>query len=117
MWYKSTILATRWVKNRDDEDIKEAKVAFRIYDEEGSKLDDDDRTFFGWSEKYDEWIPVTSMLVQRLKTMHLQYIKVEIQNRKYCTQLLDFDDRTDPISSNKLPAYFVVSRKGYFNGS
>lgn len=116
-WYKSTILQTRWTKNREGDDVKEALIAFRIYDEDGSKLDDDDRKFFGWSEKYDEWIPVTSIFIQRYKSMHLQYIKVEISNREYCRQLLDFDDRSDLISSNSLPAYFVARRKGYFNRS
>ena len=69
-WYKSTILQTRWTKNPDGEDVKEALVAFRIYDDEGSKVDEDNRRFFGWSEKYDDWIPVTSILIQRYKTMH-----------------------------------------------
>jgi hypothetical protein len=69
-WYKSTILQTRWTKNADGEDVKEALVAFRIYDEEGSKVDEDNRRFFGWSEKYDDWLSVTSILLQRYKTMH-----------------------------------------------
>ena len=116
-WYKSTILQTRWTKNSDGEDIKEALVAFRIYDDEGSKTDEENRRFFGWSEKYDDWIPVTSILIQRYKSMHQQYIKVEAQNRQYCKLLFDFDDRLDQMSANRFPAYFVARRKGYFNGS
>jgi len=116
-WYKSTVLATRWSKNPDGEDIKEVCIGFRVYDEEGSKTDDENRRFFGWSEKYDEWFAVTEIQVQRFNSIHQQYVKVESQNRQYCKGVFDFDDRLDPISSNKLPAFFAARRKSYFNAS
>ena len=58
-WYKSTILQTRVGQNPDGELVPEVFVAFRTYDENGSKVEDDGRKFFGWSEKYDEWYFVT----------------------------------------------------------
>ena len=57
------------------------------------------------------------ILVQRFKSIHQQYVKVESQNRQYCKGVFDFDDRLDPISSNKLPAFFAARRKSYFNAS
>ena len=59
-WYKSTILEHRMTKNQDGNEVPELYVAFRTYDEEGSKIDEQGRKFFGWSEKYDEWLGVTA---------------------------------------------------------
>lgn len=59
-WYKSTVLETRISRNPDGEEVREVYVGFRTYDEEGSKTDDEGRKFFGWSEKYDEWLGVTA---------------------------------------------------------
>ena len=46
-WYKSTILQTRVSQNPDGELVPEVFVAFRTYDENGSKQEDDGRKFFG----------------------------------------------------------------------
>jgi hypothetical protein len=54
-WYKCTILETRLSQNPDGEAVPEVHVAFRTYDEEGSKTDEGGKRFFGWSEKYDAW--------------------------------------------------------------
>ena len=72
-WYRSTCL--RMVTKPDDtlpeEDegqepkmIKSMYIGYRIYDEdEGHKWDDDGKKFLGWSNKYDEWITVSSPTV------------------------------------------------------
>ena len=69
-WYKSTVLASRMVPGANGEPVKQIRVGFRNYHEEGSKTDDAGETFFGWSSKYDIWMGVTEPLVQRLGTLH-----------------------------------------------
>lgn len=58
-WYKSTITKSRTSENSDGEAVQQIYVAFRTFDEEGSKTDDEGRKFFGWSERYDAWYGVT----------------------------------------------------------
>lgn len=70
IWYKSTCLDQResqidqFNANEESNDVREVKevyVGYRIYDEEeGHKVDDDGRKYVGWSNKYDEWVSVTS---------------------------------------------------------
>jgi hypothetical protein len=62
-WYKSTVLDTRVVSNQEGQQFKQIYVGYRIYDEEGSKEDEDNRKFFGWSNKYDSWCNVTEPTV------------------------------------------------------
>jgi len=70
-WYKCVILGTRLGQNPDGDAVPEILVAFRTYDEEGSKQDDEGRKFFGWSEKYDEWYGVSDVQVERFGACHL----------------------------------------------
>ena len=69
VWYKSTCLDNRAMsvpqidpESHNDKLIRsvEALVGFRIYEDEGHKVDDDGRKFTGWSNKYDDWVTVTS---------------------------------------------------------
>ena len=78
IWYRSTVLEVRDVttnkgalvgvgedeenKESNERPAREANVGFRYYsEEEGHKMDDEKHAkFVGWSNRYDEWIPVTS---------------------------------------------------------
>ena len=64
LWYRSTVLDTREERNESEPEIppvKEAFVAYRVYEEEGHKTDErDGRKFTGWSHKYDAWLNVNS---------------------------------------------------------
>ena len=91
-WYKCVIHGTRLSQNPDGDTVPEIYVAFRTYHEEGSKNDEEGRKFFGWSEKYDEWHGVADVQVQRYGSCHLQYRKVEAQNKVYDRVTSDFDD-------------------------
>ena len=56
IWYASTIVATNTIVS-DDRQIPQVKVGFRIYHPEGNKEEENTKQkFFGWSEKFDEWI-------------------------------------------------------------
>jgi hypothetical protein len=65
IWYTATILDTR--KAEGDRDVTEALIGFRVYIENGKKIDKKGKLFNGWSEKYDEWISVTSPRIQKCK--------------------------------------------------
>lgn len=113
-WYKSTVLDTRIINNSEGEQIKQIYVGFRIYDEEGSKDDEDGRKFFGWSNKYDSWYSVTETTVQRLHSCHLQYRKVESQNRKYDNNKLCSEEKEDILYNNSIPVAYGAMRANFF---
>ena len=100
-WYKSTILQTRVSQNPDGELVPEVFVAFRTYDENGSKQEDDGRKFFGWSEKYDEWYFVTDPQIQKRGDCCLQYQKVESANKVYLRPYeKEINDKGDIVFSS-----------------
>ena len=41
------------------------KVGFRVYHPEGNKEDDYKNKFFGWSERFDEWIAAFNPRIQK----------------------------------------------------
>ena len=43
-----------------DELIPMAHIGFRIYENNGDKVDDKGNKFFGWEQTFDEWIPLYS---------------------------------------------------------
>lgn len=69
-WYKSTVLKFRYQNNRDKEKVQEIFVGYRNYHPEGSKTDEDGEKYFGWSEKYDNWIPISDIRVQKYHSIH-----------------------------------------------
>lgn len=75
IWYKSTILNEKFESFLGEQkECKQVYVAYRFYnDDEGHKVDDDGRRYVGWSNKYDEWITVTSPQIQKLGTMCKHY--------------------------------------------
>jgi hypothetical protein len=68
-WEEATILKTR-INVRGTRPFKEAYVAFRVYRNYGKNLKKDaqGRIFDGWTEKFDEWIPVYSPRIQKYMT-------------------------------------------------
>ena len=43
--------------------MPELYIAFRTYDQEGSKTDEEGKAFFGWSERYDAWYAITDVFI------------------------------------------------------
>lgn len=56
--------------------LKQVYVGFRYYNEEEGHKTCEERVgkkYVGWSSRYDEWIPVTSPKIQRLKAVSRFY--------------------------------------------
>ena len=116
-WYKSTVMAIRSTCNADGDEVPEIYVGFRTFDEEGSKTDDEGRKFFGWSDRYDAWLAVTDVQVQRFHSCHSQYRKAEAQNRSY-DRPFGFEDREDVLYATQGICAFAAARRGkHFGGS
>ena len=47
-----------------------------MFHPEGNKEDDNHRKFFGWSEKFDEWIPAYSPRIQKYQTFNKGFEQV-----------------------------------------
>lgn len=115
VWYKSTCLDARTVnayshnENKAIE-IQEIYVGFRVYEEEGHKIDDDGRKYTGWSNKYDEWMTRTSPTVQRVGTMIKHYKVAGKQTMIYDNTV---DDLSDPIYNTSKRTIWAVDRIGY----
>jgi len=60
VWYNATVLQEREFTIDEDKPIKEIYIGYRTYDENGDRVDQEGRRFFGWSSKYDEWLTVTN---------------------------------------------------------
>ncbi|CDW78148.1 ubiquitin carboxyl-terminal hydrolase family protein [Stylonychia lemnae] len=121
IWYKSTCLDTRRFSigpapgdpNVVNRYINEIYVGYRYYDEdEGHKWDDDGRKFVGWSNRYDEWISVTSPTIQRLNTLVKQYTNVSKAQMIYDTVI---DDISDVIYNCKDIKVWAVFRNNFFS--
>jgi hypothetical protein len=63
-WYASTIagLETREFQGST---IKMAHIAFRVSHPEGDKTDAAGNRYFGWDDKFDEWLPLYCARLQR----------------------------------------------------
>jgi hypothetical protein len=68
VWNKSTILEIKEEVVLPDRTVKKAFVAFRIYFEKGPKIDEKGRHYDGWSNRFDEWIPLYSPRIQPFYT-------------------------------------------------
>ena len=63
-WLEATIFETREEEVAPGRTVLLAYVAFRVYRNHGKKLKQDDRGIYdGWSNKYDDWLPVFSPLI------------------------------------------------------
>lgn len=61
-WFLGTVVNVRALSGKN---IKEIFVGYRIYSEDGTKLDNMGKKHEGWSESYDEWIPAYSLRLQQ----------------------------------------------------
>lgn len=94
-------------------EIKEAYVGFRVYsEEEGHKWDDDGRKYIGWSNKYDEWVTVTSPTIQKFQTLIKHY---NVAGKS--TMIYDhvIEDIQDIIYNTKDRKVWAVFRMNFFS--
>ncbi len=63
-WFLGTVLKLREA-GKPPNTVKECYVCFRVYMEDGTKLDNRGRKHEGWSEQYDTWLPAYSVRLQR----------------------------------------------------
>jgi len=59
VWNKSTILDIKEQQIDQDRTIKMAFIGYRVYVENGPKSDERGK-FDGWSNRFDEWVPLYS---------------------------------------------------------
>lgn len=63
VWYNSTVLDIN-TEEIDGMEVKSVLVGYRVFDEDGDKIDQEGRRFSGWSSRYDEWLTVTNPRIQ-----------------------------------------------------
>ncbi|CDW89068.1 ubiquitin carboxyl-terminal hydrolase family protein [Stylonychia lemnae] len=113
-WYQSQVQYRETVKDEDRE-VHRLRIGFRIYHPEGSKTDDDQRKYFGWSEKFDETIPAYSPRIQKFQT----FAKVPGDNQKNVNNNSQYeetiDDQMDLLLFGRIPeeeqVYAVLRRR------
>ena len=68
VWYKSTILERKsFDPSKSDTDM--VLIGYRVYDDNGNKKDSEGKCFFGWSQTFDRWLKVYSLLIQKEGTI------------------------------------------------
>ena len=114
VWYKSTCLEVKTKETNDNRQLKEMYVGYRVYDEEeGHKVDENDgRKYVGWSNRYDEWVSVTSPTVQRLGTMVKHYKIVGKATMLYDAVVEDLSDVIYNTHDRKI---WAVYRNNFFS--
>lgn len=45
-----------------------AYIGYRVNDPNGDKIDDQGNKFFGWEDKYDDWVPLYSSCLVKYQT-------------------------------------------------
>ncbi len=67
LWYNSLVLQSKPIPNSNEQQVL---VGYRVYREDGDKTDNTNSlAYYGWSQKYDEWLPANSPRIQPLGTM------------------------------------------------
>jgi len=117
-WLKATVLHTRTAENTEGEAVPEVLVGYRTFDDAGPRPDEErGQNYFGWSNRYDEWVPVTSPLVQRFRSTSLQYQRVEKANKLYERPDSDkFNDTDDVLYETRAIQEFATARDLFFGG-
>jgi len=116
MWYRSTVLEVRET-NEDaksqDPPYKEVNVGYRVYEEEGHKVDENNgKKFTGWSHRYDAWIPVNSLQIQRLNTVSRHYTVAGKNTMSYDNTVAD---ESDPMFNTSRIKCWSLPRNNYFS--
>jgi hypothetical protein len=79
MWYLSTVLKTDYIAQPP-----KVFIGYRIYKEDGKKIDSDGKTYQGWSSSFDEWVDAFSLRIQAAKSLsHEGYIECKSGDREY----------------------------------
>lgn len=102
-WFLGTVLKTHKIKDAAGIEVPEVYVGYRIYSEDGTKLDNQNRRHEGWSERYDEWIPAYSIRLQRFCFMQSYCVdrpnSITKLGTVYCRWALD----SDPLACDDSP--------------
>lgn len=66
-WYASTIMQ---IQEREFQGarLEMAYIGYRVMHPDGDKTDDQGNRFFGWEDKYDDWVPLYSACLARYRT-------------------------------------------------
>ena len=64
IWYQATV-QDRQIRIDEGREVLFIKVGFRVFHPDGNKEDDDNRKYFGWSSRFDEWIPAYNPRIQK----------------------------------------------------
>jgi len=92
--------------------IKQIYVGFRYYNEEEGHKTCEERVgkkYVGWSSRYDEWIPVTSSRVQRLRAVSRFYKVAGKAQMQY--ELGNIIDENDVIFNTDTFSQWAVHRE------
>ena len=71
-WNKAHVMEIKEIEVTPTRKVKMAYVAFRIYQENGTKTDDTGQKFEGWSTRFDEWISIFSPRIMPYQTKTLK---------------------------------------------
>lgn len=66
-WYASTVMQ---IQEREFQGAKleMAYIGYRVLHPDGDKTDDQGNKFYGWEDKYDDWVPLYSACLARYRT-------------------------------------------------
>jgi hypothetical protein len=109
LWYASTIVDIATKTNAEGQVVPMVNVGFRRYHENGTREDLRGKKFYGWGERFDEWLPAYTSRIQPNDTypkkIDSQGIVSSVTEGSYMV-----DDRHDPTSPEPTP--FALQRQG-----
>lgn len=76
IWYSSTVVSMKENETITGRKYMNAEVGFRLYHEEGEKMDAANKKYDGYNLRYDEWISANSPKVVKLHTHTKPYGKM-----------------------------------------
>jgi hypothetical protein len=71
-WNKAHVMEIKEVEVTPTRIVKMAHIAFRIYQENGTKTDEKGQKFEGWSTRFDEWISIYNPRIVPFNTKTLK---------------------------------------------
>lgn len=99
-WFLGTVLDTKV-----EDGVKQVKACFRVYVPDGSKFDDDERAYEGWSSSYDAWFFAHSIKIQPYPShKETSANSITKSGTVYCSHMLD-DESPAPDDSSDLLQY------------
>ena len=105
VWYASTILEFREHTEPDGRSWMLTLIGFRVYNPNGAKTDDEGKKFDGWSQRFDEWVPLWSPKVAKL---HSHTKPKGGKNSRFYEDTI-IDDASDPqVREGENPIFAVL---------